>query len=392
MSPIQPVVLPRRVPRQRERGLGDVAAGVRPDPTPVLLVVRGRRVWPDEHAVAAALVHRLHDELGDVLEDVRPLQRVGGDVGLHVRQDLVLAEVVLDDGRHVGVDRFVVGHTGADGVREGHPAHAVRGEESGYTEERIAPKGQRIQEVVIDPPVDHIHALAAAGRAHVDGRVVHEQVGALHHLDAHGLGQEGVLEERGVVDARREQDHRRLVGDRLGDGAEDVEEVLRIPLDRPDVVVGEDLRPHPLHHATVLDHIGDTRGRPEVVLENVELAARVAHQVAADHVGVDAAGDLDPAELAAVPTRAEDELRRHEAAAEDLLLVVDVVQEQVERPDPLLEPTLDPPPLLRRDDPRDEIERDDLLEPARILVDGEGDAARLEGQLRRDLAARHVLR
>ena len=46
------------------------------------------------------------------------------------------------------------------------------------------------------------------------------------------------------------------------------------------------------------------------------------------------------------------------AGADDLALVVDVVDERVERADPLRQPALDRRPLRRGDDPRDEVERE----------------------------------
>jgi hypothetical protein len=45
------------------------------------------------------------------------------------------------------------------------------------------------------------------------------------------------------------------VGDRRRDLTKDGEKVLRISLDRPDRVVGEDLRPDPLEDAPVLDDV-----------------------------------------------------------------------------------------------------------------------------------------
>jgi len=57
---------------------------------------------------------------------------------------------------------------------------------------------------------------------------------------------------------------------------------------------------------------------------------------------------------------------------------------RVERGDPLLEAGLDPLPIGRRDDARDEVERENLLRAALVGVDGEGDAS-LEEVCVRDL-------
>ena len=72
--------------------------------------------------------------------------------------------------------------------------------------------------------------------------------------------------------------------------------------------------------------------------------------------------------------------------------MVDVVEKQVERADSLLEPALDALPLLRQDDPRDEIERHDLLESARILIHRERDPASLKAEIGRPLPAGDLLR
>ena len=46
-------------------------------------------------------------------------------MGLDVVQDRVLAEVIADDPRHIGIDRLVVGDTGADRIGERHIAGAI---------------------------------------------------------------------------------------------------------------------------------------------------------------------------------------------------------------------------------------------------------------------------
>ena len=79
-----------------------------------------------------------------------------------------------------------------------------------------------------------------------------------------------------------------------------------------------------------------------------------------------------------------------------VLVVVDVVDEQVQRADPLLEALLDPVPFGRRDDPRDEIEGKDPLGAGAVAVHVERDAHVQERALGRllpaqQLAVRHRL-
>ena len=66
----------------------------------------------------------------------------------------------------------------------------------------VGAEAERIEEGVVDAAVDDVDAPQAVRRLHVDDVVLHHQVAALDQLDAHLLGQEGVLEVRRVVDAR----------------------------------------------------------------------------------------------------------------------------------------------------------------------------------------------
>src|SRR5687768_7548097 len=201
-----------------------------------------------------------------------------------------------------------------------------------------------------------------------------------------------MLEERGVVHAGRQQHHRGRLRDRRRHFAQNAEEILRVALYWPDRVVAEDLRPHTLEYAPVLDHIRDTRWNTKIVLEHIELAAMVTHEIASDDMRVHAERRLDRTHFATVAVGAEDELGRDETATEDLSVVVDVAEEEVQRAHALLESALDALPLLRQDDPRDEIERHDLLGAARVLIHGERDAARLEAEVRGALSARDLVR
>ena len=56
--------------------------------------------------------------------------------------------------------------------------------------------------------------------------------------------------------------------------------------------------------------------------------------------------------------------------------MVDVVQEQVQRPHALNDAGLQRSPLLGGDHPRDQVERQDAVDRGGVGIDGEGDAAR----------------
>ena len=76
-----------------------------------------------------------------------------------------------------------------------------------------------------------------------------------------------------------------------------------------------------------------------------------------------------------------DHLDRDPARPQDLLAVVDVVQERVDRPHPLLDAPLEPGPFPGRDDARDDVERDEPLVALLAAVDVEGDAGAPEQRL-----------
>ena len=59
--------------------------------------------------------------------------------------------------------------------------------------------------------------------------------------------------------------------------------------------------------------------------------------------------------------------------------MIDVVQEKIERGDPLHEPALDQIPFARRDDPRDEVEGKNPLRSLVVVIDREGDALLQKG-------------
>ena len=71
---------------------------------------------------------------------------------------------------------------------------------------------------------------------------------------------------------------------------------------------------------------------------------------------------------------AQHELGRDAPGPDDLLAVIDVVEEGVQRPHALLDAALEQPPFRRGNDPRHEVERDQPLQRILGIVDGEGDA------------------
>ena len=149
-------------------------------------------------------------------------------------------------------------------------------------------------------------------------------------------------------------------------------------VDRRHAVGGEELGEQPHHHLAVLEHVGDARGNPQIVLEDAKLAGVVAHDVDAGDVGVDTSGNVHALHLRAVLGVAEHLLRGDDARLQNLLLMVDVVDEGVQGPDTLLETALQANPLLQWQHPGNDVERDQALGPLLLAIDGEGDADPME--------------
>ena len=100
------------------------------------------------------------------------------------------------------------------------------------------------------------------------------------------------------------------------------------------------------------------------------VARVVADQVDAGDVDAHAVGALQPARHPVEVRRRGDHRRGHDAVVEHLPGVVDVVEERLERPDPLLDAAVDGRPGVLLDDPRHDVEREGPL----LAADVEGDA------------------
>src|SRR5207247_275797 len=111
-----------------------------------------------------------------------------------------------------------------------------------------------------------------------------------------------------------------------------------------------------LEHLAILQYIRDTRGHAQVVFEDVVLAVAVADQVGAGNVAPDSERRIETVALLAEGDGGGDHVRRDGAILEDLLLVINVVNEAVERVNALLEAAIDVVPLGSADDARDQVE------------------------------------
>ena len=214
----------------------------------------------------------------------------------------------------------------------------------------------RVEELVVDAPVDHVHRPGAAHRAHPEPVVAAEQVAPLDQLGAHATGEEGVLEVRGVVDPRGEHGDGRVGHVRRRRRAQGVEQPFGVLGHGQHLGAGEDLGQHVGQRPAVLQHVGDPAGAAQVVLEHPEGAVLVAHEVDT--------GDVDPHPVRRhQPCGRAVEVRRgghqppgHHSFVEDLPGSVDVGEEELQGPDALAHPRLDLAPLVGADDAGHQVE------------------------------------
>jgi len=182
-----------------------------------------------------------------------------------------------------------------------------------------------------------------------------------------------VLEVGGVVRAGREQHHLRVLPAGR-DLAERLQEPGAVVRDRPQPDAFQHVGEGAHHHVPVLDHVADAGRRARVVFQHHEAARRVADDIDAANVDVGAVRQVDAAHDRLEVGVAEDQFRRDHSVGEDLLVVVDVVQQVVQRGDPLPDPGLDGRPIGRGQHTRDAIEGQHSVRRVALRIHREGDA------------------
>ena len=184
---------------ERYNRLRDIVSGVFLDLRRELRALSCGARRTHQHPVAARFVDGLHDQFVEVIEYVFAIVRAGTDVRRHVLENRLLAEVEPNHFFDVRIDGFIVGDTGAHGVGERHVSGPIGAKQTGYAEQAVRAEDLRIEEVVVEPAIDHIDALRAAGRLQVHHVFVNEEVGAEDEFDAHVPGQKAVFEVGRVV-------------------------------------------------------------------------------------------------------------------------------------------------------------------------------------------------
>ena len=271
------------------------------------------------------------------------------------------------------------------------PPDPVGVDQPGHPDQRVGAAVERVDEVVVDAPVDDMHRLQAPRGAHEHAILVHHQITAFHQLHAHLLGQIQMLEVGGVEDPGREQDHGRAVAPSRLQPLQVLQQLVDQHLDRAHRVALEELGKRAPQHLAAGQDVRHAGRRAQVVLQDQILTVLVADEVDPGDVGPDPAWRLEPQELAPEPGAGEHDLGRDHPLPQDALLAVHVVEKCVECPGPLLEASLQPPPARRVDDAGDGIEREQLLDPMVAVAHAERDAVVAKGTPAEKVPARQLL-
>ena len=161
-------------------------------------------------------------------------------------------------------------------------------------------------------------------------------------------------------------------------------------------MLGEEIGKQPHHGPAIFQHVGHAGRGAQIVLQHIEIVFRHPHQIDAGDLRVHLVGQIDAAHLGPVHGIVQHLMGADHAGLDDFLVVIDVVEESVQRPYPLLEPLLQPAPFVGAKDARHHIERNQALTAIGLAVDGKGDAQPPEqqfglGALARERALRQAV-
>ncbi len=123
----------------------------------------------------------------------------------------------------------------------------------------------------------------------------------------------------------------------------------------------------------VLDDVADAGRRAGVVLQHHEPSGFVTDDIGAAHVHIRVVTQLQALHHRLKLRMVEHEVGRQDAVADDFLRTVQVGEQQIESRHPLHDTALDVPPIGRRQDARDYVERQDAVDRVLVRIDSERD-------------------
>ena len=223
-----------------------------------------------------------------------------------------------------------------------------------YAEQGIGPEDEWVDEVVVHPPVDHVHAPQPLCGAHIDEAVVDEEISPFHELRAYFACQENVLVESGVVDSGGQQHDRRVGLPLRRELAQGLLEHASVARHLPYAGASVEAAQARLGHLPVSQHVGHAGGDAQVVLQHHEAVVGTHEVGSADGypcpVGRGESAHLDP-----VLGTTSHHIGRNDAVTDDAGPAVDVFQEEVQRLYALGQPRLEMQPIGTRNYPRQTV-------------------------------------
>src|SRR5262249_23633205 len=138
---------------------------------------------------------------------------------------------------------------------------------------------------------------------------------------------------------------------------ERVEQAAAVVIDRANRGAIEELRKRLLHELTILQHVRHAGGAAEIVFEDVVLAVGIANKIGTGDMAPDAARRIEADTLWAEAFCRCDHMLREHAISHYFALVVQIVDEHVERKDALLQSAFEHLPFVARNNARDDVER-----------------------------------
>ena len=201
-----------------------------------------------------------------------------------------------------------------------------------------------------------------------------------------------MFEVGGIEDSRRQHNDGRVVRRSRRQRRQRVVELRRVIIHGQDVIVLEQFREDALHDLPVLHHVRHSRRNAQIVLQHVDRAIAVPDEIRSADMCPHAQRRIDAAALGPEIPGVRQHLGRKHAVLHDFLIVVQVIDEQVERLHALLETGAHPFPLAARDDARNQVQRPRPVNGTVSLgIHREGDSHFLDGQLQGRLPGGDVL-
>ena len=155
---------------------------------------------------------------------------------------------------------------------------------------------------------------------------------------------------------------------------EHVEQLRSVVVDRQNRRMLEHLREHLLRDDPVLEHVRDA-GRARAGCPRARRRCRRRReQVRAADVGPHAVRRIGADACSKEVRGRRDDVLRHDAVGDNPPVVIEVVDEMVERGEPLDEAALDSRPFASLDRARNDVERPCAIDVLSFRVDGEGNA------------------